>query len=139
MTKSFGTFGVVLLSAYAAAAQGVPQMEIFLGYTLVRFGSSTNEPAFTSNGGSGQFAYNFNKWLGGVADLGPCTIATYTTRTWIIPPRTFSSGRGFRFVTRGSVPTSRPCSEVCIMPLVMESRDPSSRRRRRIRVSPANQ
>lgn len=70
MTKSFGTFGVILLSAYAAAAPGVPQMETFLGYTLVRFGSSTNEPAFTSNGGSGQFAYNFNKWLGGVADLG---------------------------------------------------------------------
>ena len=45
-------------------------METFLGYTLVRFGSSTYEPAFTSNGGSGQFAYNFNKWFSGVADLG---------------------------------------------------------------------
>lgn len=70
MTKGFGTFGLVLLSACAAAAQNVPQTEAFLGYALVRFGSSTNEPAFTSNGGSGQFAYNFNKWFGGVADLG---------------------------------------------------------------------
>ena len=45
-------------------------METFLGYTYVRFGSAKNAPALGSNGGSGQFAYNFNRWFGGVADLG---------------------------------------------------------------------
>lgn len=45
-------------------------METFLGYTYVRTSSATDLPSFSSNGGSGQFVYNFNKWLGGVADLG---------------------------------------------------------------------
>jgi hypothetical protein len=70
VTKGVGTFGVFLLCAFTAAAQDVNRMEAFLGYALVRFGSSTDAPSFISSGGSGQFAYNFNRWLGGVADLG---------------------------------------------------------------------
>ena len=70
MRKSFIAIGAVLLSTMVAAAQDVPRMETFLGYTYVRFNSATNVPAFNANGGSGQFVYNFNKWLGGVADLG---------------------------------------------------------------------
>jgi hypothetical protein len=70
MTRTFVVFGAIVLYAFRAGAQGMPQVETFLGYTYVRFGSTTNAPAFTSNGGSGQFAYNFNKWLSGVADLG---------------------------------------------------------------------
>jgi hypothetical protein len=70
MRKSLTIIGVVLLSAFVAAAQDVPRAETFLGYTYVRFNSATNVPAFSSNGGSGQFDYNFNKWLGFVADLG---------------------------------------------------------------------
>ena len=53
-----------------AAAQDVPKTEAFLGYTYVRANSATDIPAFSANGGSGQFLYNFNKWLGGVVDLG---------------------------------------------------------------------
>ena len=45
-------------------------METFLGYTYVRANSQTDIPSISSHGGSGQFVYNFNKWLGGVADLG---------------------------------------------------------------------
>lgn len=70
MRKSFVITGVVLLCTIVASAQDVPRAETFLGYTYVRFNSATNVPAFSANGGSGQFAYNFNKWLGGVADLG---------------------------------------------------------------------
>jgi hypothetical protein len=70
VTKGVGTFGVFLLCAFTVAAQDVNRTEGFLGFTLVRFGSSTNAPSFTSSGGSGQFAYNLNRWLGGVADLG---------------------------------------------------------------------
>jgi Outer membrane protein beta-barrel domain len=70
VTKSFGTCGLVLLCVFTAAAQDVDHMETFLGYTYVRFGSAKNAPAFSSNGGGGQFAYNFNRWLAGVADLG---------------------------------------------------------------------
>lgn len=70
MRKSLVITSVVLLCTMVASAQDVPRAETFLGYTYVRFNSATNVPAFSANGGSGQFAYNFNKWLGAVADLG---------------------------------------------------------------------
>lgn len=70
MRKSFATISVILLFAMLAAAQDVPKTEAFLGYSYVRAKTATNIPAFSANGGGGQFLYNFNKWLGGVADLG---------------------------------------------------------------------
>jgi Outer membrane protein beta-barrel domain len=70
MRRSFVVFAVVLLCAMAAVAQDVPKYETFLGYTYVRANSATNVSAFSANGGGGQFAYNFNKWLAAVADLG---------------------------------------------------------------------
>jgi hypothetical protein len=70
MKMKLTVIGVPLLFALTAAAEDVPRMETFLGYTYVRANSATNVPAFSANGGSGQFVYNFNKWLGVVADLG---------------------------------------------------------------------
>jgi hypothetical protein len=70
MNKSITAIGVALLFALTAAAQDVPKMETFLGYTYVRANSATNVPAFSANGAGGQFAYNFNRWISGVADLG---------------------------------------------------------------------
>ena len=70
MKKSTVLLGIVLLFALAAAAQDMPKMETFLGYTYVRANSATNIPAFSANGGSGQFVYNFSKYFGGVLDLG---------------------------------------------------------------------
>ena len=70
MKKSIVLLGMVLLFALAAAAQDMPKMETFLGYTYVRANSATNIPAFSANGASGQFVYNFSKYFGGVLDLG---------------------------------------------------------------------
>jgi hypothetical protein len=70
MKKSTTIIGVVLLFALTAASQEFPRMETFLGYSYVRANSATNVPPFNSDGGSGQFVYNFNQWLGAVADLG---------------------------------------------------------------------
>ena len=70
MKRSITMAGVVCLLALTAAAQDVPREEVFLGYTYVRFSSSFQAPSFSMNGGGGQFVYNFNHWLGGVADLG---------------------------------------------------------------------
>ncbi len=70
MKRSFTIVAVCLASATLGLAQDVPKAETFLGYTYTRFNSATNVPAFSANGGSGQFDYNFNKWLGFVADLG---------------------------------------------------------------------
>ena len=70
MKKNCLALGMALLSASVAAAQDVPQVETFFGYSYVRFNSATNLPSFSANGAGGQFAYNFNTWLSGVADLG---------------------------------------------------------------------
>jgi hypothetical protein len=70
MKKSFVVVGAILMFALVAAAQDVPKMETFLGYTYSRMNSASNVPAVSANGGGGQFAYNFNKWIGAVADLG---------------------------------------------------------------------
>lgn len=70
MRKTLVFSVVVLLFAVAAAAQDVPRGETFLGFTYTRVNSASNVPAFSANGGGGQFVLNFNKWLGVVADVG---------------------------------------------------------------------
>jgi hypothetical protein len=70
MKKTFTAIAVIPICAIVAAAQDVPKMETFLGYTYLRANSAANASPYSANGGSGQFAYNFNKWVGGVADLG---------------------------------------------------------------------
>jgi opacity protein-like surface antigen len=63
--------GSVLLFSFAAVAEeNTPRMETFLGYTFTRANSATNIPAFSANGGSGQFVYNLGSTFGAVADMG---------------------------------------------------------------------
>ena len=70
MRSSLAVFTAIVVLASVAAAQNVPRMETFLGYTFVRANSATDVPSFNANGGGGQFAYNFNQWIGAVADVG---------------------------------------------------------------------
>jgi hypothetical protein len=70
MSKVFAALAIALGFALIAAAQDVPRMETFLGYTFVRESSGTNAPSFNAHGGSGQFVYNLGKHLSAVADLG---------------------------------------------------------------------
>jgi opacity protein-like surface antigen len=70
MRKIIVSLGLLALSTFTAFAQDVPRTEVFLGYTFTRANSDSNIPAFSMNGGSGQFVYNFNSWLGAVADFG---------------------------------------------------------------------
>src|SRR5215475_808461 len=60
----------VSMCSAMAFANDYPSVETFLGYTYLRANSATNVPAFSMNGGGGQLAVNFNKWLGGVMDIG---------------------------------------------------------------------
>lgn len=46
---------LALMTCASSAAQDTPKAEIFLGYTYVRVNSATNVPAFSANGGGGQF------------------------------------------------------------------------------------
>ena len=70
MKKCIDLTGAAVLFILTAAAQDWPRYETYLGYTYVRANSATNIPALSANGGSGEFVYDFNKWFGGVVDLG---------------------------------------------------------------------
>jgi hypothetical protein len=94
MKKTFTVIGGILLSALVAAADDMPKMEAFLGYTYVRANSATDVPAFNANGGGGQVAYNVNKWLSAVLDVGAVhngsigdNIIDNTTTNFLLGPR----------------------------------------------------
>lgn len=70
MKKIFAVIGVTLALSVGAAAQDAPRMEAFLGYTFARFNPTRDISSINANGGSGQFAYNFNKNFSAVIDLG---------------------------------------------------------------------
>ena len=71
MKKCIGVVGAAVVFVLTAAADEWPRTEIFLGYNFARFNpNSAFVPSFNANGGSGQFVYNFNKWLGVALDAG---------------------------------------------------------------------
>jgi hypothetical protein len=71
MRKLFFITGAALLFCTTAGAWNYPQYETFLGYSFVRFNPNSDFiPSYNSNGGAGQFVYNFNRWFGGEIDAG---------------------------------------------------------------------
>jgi len=64
------TLLVLLAGIPVLAADDHPKVETFLGFTYMRLNSATNIPAVSANGGGGQAAVNFNKWVGFVMDIG---------------------------------------------------------------------
>jgi hypothetical protein len=61
---------ILILMTRAGMAQDYPRVETFLGYTYFRANSATNVPAFSANGGGGQFEFNASKHFGVVYDMG---------------------------------------------------------------------
>jgi len=67
---------VALSAAQTASAQVIgalestPKVDIFGGYTYMRANTVITGTSFNLNGGSGSFAYNLNRWLGLVGDVG---------------------------------------------------------------------
>jgi opacity protein-like surface antigen len=71
MKKIISIIAAALSLTFAAVAQDNPKMETFLGYNFVRFRPDSGfVPSFNANGGSGQFVYNFHKWVGAAVDIG---------------------------------------------------------------------
>ena len=62
-------FGILFLLTVSAFAQDIPKFETYLGYTFTRVNSGIDVPAFSANGGLGEIAYNFNKFLGVVGSF----------------------------------------------------------------------
>jgi hypothetical protein len=77
MRRLIAVIAALPLSALVAAATDFPMAEGFLGYHFVRFNPNSDLiPSFNANGGGGQFAYNINKWVSGVFDMGAVTKGT---------------------------------------------------------------
>ncbi|MGA7238817.1 MAG: hypothetical protein WBY44_24255 [Bryobacteraceae bacterium] len=71
MRKIIAIIAAVPSFVMVGAATDFPAAEAFLGYNFVRFNTNSGiVPSFNANGGDGQFAYNVNKYLGVVVDLG---------------------------------------------------------------------
>lgn len=64
-------FVFLALFAGAAQAQDHSKVDIFAGYSYLRFNPETSGvSSFNLHGGSASIAYNANNWLSGVADFG---------------------------------------------------------------------
>jgi hypothetical protein len=71
MQKSFWVLALLAIFAFvlpARAQEETPKAEVYVGYDYVRLNSGGT--GFNFNGGSGQFAYNVNDWLGAVRNSG---------------------------------------------------------------------
>lgn len=88
----------VSCSIVASAADEVTRYETYLGYDFVRFETNSGVvPSFNTNGGNGQFVYNFDKWFGAVVDLGAVnrgTLGGYSIDTTVA---NFVAGPRFTF------------------------------------------
>ncbi len=65
MRKSFWVLALLAMFAFALTAKAqdeTPKAELFAGYDYIRLNSASTSSNF--NGGSGQFTYNLNNWLG---------------------------------------------------------------------------
>jgi hypothetical protein len=60
--------GIFVILVPAKAQNNTPKIEVYGGYDYVRV--SDLGDSYNFNGGSGQFAYNANRWLGLVGDFG---------------------------------------------------------------------
>jgi opacity protein-like surface antigen len=76
---------LILFVAAPAMAQETPQAEFFGGYEYERL----NPGGVNCHGFGANAAYNFNNWLGGVADFGICNApdAGFHNATYLFGPR----------------------------------------------------
>src|ERR1700735_844737 len=70
-------FGLILVFSFAAHAQDSDKVEVFGGYSYLRF---DNSPSFNQNGWEISGQYKFAPWLGALADFsGDYGHNTHTT------------------------------------------------------------
>jgi opacity protein-like surface antigen len=72
-------FGVLCLSN--AVAEDWPRYEASANYTFAHFSTDVGAPPLNANGGNLQFAFNFNKWVSGVAEVGAVRLSSFVDNT----------------------------------------------------------
>ncbi len=70
MRKLLCVLGLVCLASVGAAAQDVPRVDLFAGYSYVHTGPGVSASAFNANGGVGSIALNLTSWGSLVGEVG---------------------------------------------------------------------
>jgi hypothetical protein len=73
--------GLGALCLSNAAAQEWQRYEASANYTFIHFSTDVGAPPLNANGGSLQFAFNFNKWVSGVAEVGAARLSSFADDT----------------------------------------------------------
>jgi opacity protein-like surface antigen/outer membrane protein OmpA-like peptidoglycan-associated protein len=93
MKRFIAVSGIAALFISSMAAQDWPRYETSLDYTFTRLNPAISSlSSFNANGGSGDFAYNFNRWFGGVIDLGAVhngRVLDTTVANYLAGPRVY--------------------------------------------------
>ncbi len=70
MRKVVCLLGLAFLFSLSAAAQDVPKVDLFAGYSFVHTGPGIAIPSFNANGGIGSVALNLTNWGSLVVEVG---------------------------------------------------------------------
>jgi peptidoglycan-associated lipoprotein len=70
MRKFACLLGLVFLFSLSAAAQDVPKVDLFAGYSFVHTSPGIAFSSFNANGGVGSVAFNFTNWGSLVVEVG---------------------------------------------------------------------
>ena len=126
MKRYITTIACATLLAGTALADDYPKFETFLGYNYVRFYPQSNVPAFSANGGSGQFVVNPRRWLGVVLDVGAVTNQNFAGFSATNTQLFFMGGPRFSLRRPALSRTLRPYSAASTTPPVPSSPAPWS-------------
>ena len=110
--------GLIFVFSLAAHAQDSDKVEVFGGYSYLRF---DNSPSFNQNGWEVSGQYKFQPWLGAVADFsGDYGNATHTTY-FLFGPQVSWPARvsPFGHVLIGGAHVSTNFTEVLVPPTVV--------------------
>jgi len=80
--------GLLFLVSVSASAQDNPKVDIFGGYSYLRYSPNAGTGAPSSvnfNGGVGSISYNLNNWIGGVAEVAGYHAGTINVNGTAVP------------------------------------------------------
>ncbi|MBZ5660892.1 MAG: porin family protein [Acidobacteriia bacterium] len=103
MRKLLCVLGLVCLASVGAAAQDVPRVDLFGGYSYVHTGPGVSASAFNANGGVGSVALNLTSWAGLVGEVGGIHATTIGNTSVSATALTFLAGPKIAFFQRSSL------------------------------------
>jgi hypothetical protein len=103
MRKLLYVLGLACLASVSAAAQDIPRVDLFAGYSYVHTGPGISGTAFNANGGVGSIAFNANSWGSLVAEVGGIHATTIASTDVDATAETFLAGPKISFFHRSKL------------------------------------